>query len=220
MIGFRDTATGYASTAHCIHPAPGGLWYLSTRDPRDQPVGPPLFKGPLTQCVERSRVEAMVHVAAWAIYGPTGNRVARLRYKDRDVAERLVATMNEKDPPLPRQDRSVPGPKYYLSMVKEPITEYPSTVAVVVAWPRRISGAFEDKVTGQRGRWTKTFVHVEVTSLHEGRHLLKELFVAHVHRGELRVNGPCGRVGKSEFEEWARARWPEGWEQVVIRLEG
>ena len=151
----------------------------------------------------------MIHIAHWGIFNKRTRQITKIAYKDKEGAEKILELMQ----------RSEPDAGYYLNLVKEPLTAFPNKLILVLVTSQKISGSSVDKHTGEHRRWSKTFHHIETHAV-VGHRVLTEHFKSHIHRGELRINGPCGRMNKDQFEEWAKKRWPDGWEQVMLRIEG
>lgn len=143
-------------------------------------------------------------VAAWVIFEFWGNkRVAKVRYSDKTVAEELLEKLGK--------DR------HYLQLVKEPVTDLPGIVTVVITSERVVRGVSENRRTGERRAWSKIFNDLEVYTLHDEKYLICDKFTVHRHRRRLCV---VNFKDFDEFEEHVRKKWPKDFPSILIRALG
>lgn len=151
----------------------------------------------------------MIHIAAWGIFNNSDKQIVKVPYKHRAEGEQLLERMNK------AVEGKLPFQKFHMRQIKEPLTDLPCQLSLVLSSDRRIRGVSTNPVTGEDRMWSKVFTDIEVTSLVEGRYILNEMFTAHYHRGTLRI---VGYSTYKDFESYVKGRWPIGWEQILMRL--
>lgn len=166
-------------------------------------------------------------VAFWNVQTVWNKTIARFEYKEKAKADQLVDFLNERNP----------KEKCFVQLSKEPMTELPSKLLMVAVTSRRFSGNFRNKVTGEDRRWIKVFNDIETTTIVMGKFILTETFTTHIFRDNTRIimswesltqyiprpdDKPREKISvtREVFEEYARRRWPEDHNQILIRLNG
>lgn len=149
----------------------------------------------------------MIHIMAWGIFDVWHKRVAKLPWNAKDEAEKLMAFLAERNPR--------PDEPYHLLPVKEPLSDFPSQLVLIISNDRTISGYTLDKKTGEKKRWSKTFTDIELTCLVEGRYTLEHKYTVHTHRGQVRV---VGYPSFDAFEKHLRKMWPDRYPEILIRI--
>lgn len=149
----------------------------------------------------------MIHIAAWGIFNNSDKRIVKVPYKHRVEGEQLTERMNK------AVEGKLPFQRFHMRPIKEPLTDLPCQLSLVLSSERRIRGITHKD--GEDRMWSKIFTDIEVTSLVEGRYILNETFVAHHHRGVLRI---MGYPTYADFESYVKGRWPVGYDQILLRL--
>lgn len=154
----------------------------------------------------------MSSVAHWGIFDQKGRQRLLLKYGEKTLALQLIEEYNAKE------IRTGDGlEKFYLTLVKIEMTQIPRQIVRLVENERSITGFSEDD-NGEKRKWTKSFLDVEITSLVDGKFTTVETATSHTHRKATRIIYGGQSLDVDDFSRIARSHWPDHWETLIQTL--